>query len=62
MNDHTTTRRIRDGESSPEPQKDEAVVLREVLQAMRSLDFGSVQLTVQDSRVVQIEVTRKRRL
>jgi hypothetical protein len=32
-----------------------------VLEAIRSLDFGSVEVTVHDGRVVQMECTRKTR-
>lgn len=44
------------------PSPVETAVLREVLEAQRSLDFGTIQLTIQDSRVVQIDTTRRRRL
>jgi hypothetical protein len=37
-------------------------VLFEVLRAVRTLRYGSVQIVVQDSRVVQIETTEKKRL
>ena len=40
----------------------EAAVLDEVLQALRAISHGSVTLSIQDGRVVQIETTEKRRL
>lgn len=39
----------------------EQAVLREVLESIRRLRFGSVQIIVQDGRVIQIETTEKRR-
>ena len=43
------------------PDVREAAVLAEVLRALRGLRHGYVQLTVQDSRVVQIDTHEKRR-
>ena len=40
----------------------EQAVLAEVLRALRTLRHGTVQLVVQDARVVQIETTEKKRL
>lgn len=40
----------------------ERAVLQEVLQAMRRVRFGSIEVIVQDGRVVQIDTTEKRRL
>ncbi len=40
----------------------EQTVLAEVLTAMRSVRFGSVQITLQDGRVVQIDTLEKKRL
>ena len=40
----------------------EQAVLTEVLTAMRSVRFGSVQITLQDGRVVQIDTLEKKRL
>lgn len=37
-------------------------MLDEVLAALRSLQFGSIQLVVQDAKVVQIDTLAKRRL
>jgi hypothetical protein len=44
----------------PTPEEDR--VLREVLAAIRSVSHGTVTLIVQDSRVVQLDRTEKRRL
>lgn len=40
----------------------EAQVLDEVVQALRRISHGHIQIVVQDSKVVQIEVLEKRRL
>jgi hypothetical protein len=40
----------------------ERAVLQEVLQAMRRVRFGSIEVIVQDGKVVQIDTTEKRRL
>lgn len=40
----------------------EARVLDEVVQALRRISHGHIQIVVQDSKVVQIEVLEKRRL
>ncbi|MBI2865235.1 MAG: YezD family protein [Chloroflexi bacterium] len=37
----------------------EQEILREVLEAMRSIKFGSVQLILQDGKVVQIDKVEK---
>ena len=47
---------------APAPTTQEQAVLAEVLHALRGLRHGTVQLVVQDSRVVQIETTEKKRL
>jgi len=39
----------------------ERQVLLQVLQAVRSIKFGYVQIIVQDSRVIQIDKTEKTR-
>ena len=39
-----------------------AVAMREVLRAIRDLDYGSVEIVVHNSRVVQIERKQKLRL
>ncbi len=37
-------------------------VMRRVLEAIRSIRYGQVQIIIQDSRVVQIDTTEKVRL
>ena len=44
------------------PTPEEAAVLRRVLEAVRRIKHGYIQLTVQDARVVQIDRTEKERL
>ncbi|HKS90442.1 MAG TPA: YezD family protein [Tepidiformaceae bacterium] len=44
------------------PSDADWTVLREVLAAIRRVTHGSVSILVQDSRVVQIDTTEKRRL
>ena len=43
------------------PAEHERVVLTEVLAAMRRVRHGTVSLSVQDGKVVQLDVTEKRR-
>lgn len=45
-----------------EPTDAELRVVTEVLRAIRSVRHGSVQIVVQDGRVVQIDTTEKKRL
>jgi len=45
-----------------QPSASERAVLRDVLAALRQVRYGSVTLAIQDARVVQIDVTEKRRL
>ncbi|MBX6377666.1 MAG: YezD family protein [Clostridia bacterium] len=40
---------------------EERDVVMEVLKALRGLSFGYVQIVIQDSRVVQIDRTEKKR-
>ena len=40
---------------------DEAEVVRRILRALANLDYGSVEIVVQDSKVVQIERTQRSR-
>lgn len=42
--------------------QDEAVILREIQTALHGLKFGSVEITVHNSQVVQIERKEKIRL
>lgn len=46
------------GQIDPREQQ----VLAEVLQAIRSVQYGYVQITLQDARVVQIDTLEKKRL
>ena len=43
-------------------QDQEEEMVREILRALRSIQYGYVQLIIQDGRVVQIEKTEKMRL
>ncbi len=40
---------------------EEEAILEEVLKALRQIKFGYIQLTIQDSKVVQIEKAEKQR-
>lgn len=40
----------------------DADIVRQVIEAIRSVRFGQVQIIIQDSRVVQIDKTEKLRL
>jgi hypothetical protein len=48
--------------SAQEPPPEEAQVIRLILRAIREIRYGSVQLVIQDSKVVQIEKVEKIRL
>ncbi len=43
------------------PLPDEAEVVRRILRALSNLEYGSVEIIVQDSKVVQIERTQRSR-
>jgi hypothetical protein len=45
-----------------EPQPEEAQILRLILRAIREIRYGSVQIVIQDSKVVQIDKVEKLRL
>ena len=45
-----------------ELQPEEAQVIRLILHAMREIRYGSVQIVIQDSKVVQIDKVEKIRL
>jgi len=47
--------------AAPEPVPDEAEVVRRILRALAGLEFGSVEIIVQNSKVVQIERTQRSR-
>ncbi len=40
---------------------DEAEIVQRILRALANLDYGSVEIIVQDSKVVQIERTQRSR-
>ncbi len=44
------------------PAADEAEVVRRILRSLAGLEFGSVEIIVQNSKVVQIERTQRSRL
>lgn len=56
-----TPRWVRDGLDQL-PSTAELAVIDEVLRALRSVRFGTVQVTIQDGRPVQVETTEKKRL
>jgi hypothetical protein len=43
------------------PTPDETEIVRRILRALADLEYGTVQIIVQDSRVVQIERTQRSR-
>ena len=45
-----------------EPQPEEAQVIRLILDAIREIRYGSVQIVIQDSKVVQIDKVERIRL
>ena len=47
---------------APEPQAEEAQVMRLILRAIREIRYGSVQIVIQDSKVVQIDKVERIRL
>lgn len=47
---------------NPNEQKDEEKIVGHILKALKSIRYGYVQITVQDSRIVQIEKAEKIRL
>lgn len=42
-------------------QSDEAEIVRRILRALAGVEYGSVEIIVQDSKVVQIERTQRSR-
>ncbi len=40
---------------------EEALIVEQVLEAVRQIKFGFVQITIQDGRVIQIDRTEKKR-
>ena len=49
-------------QSTPQPAGDGIVLEQEILRAVASIRFGSVEVTIHDGRVVQIECREKIRL
>ncbi len=47
---------------SPEPAVDDRELMGRILMAVQGLEYGSVEIVVHDSRVVQIERREKMRL
>jgi hypothetical protein len=47
------------GSAAPNPTEDALAAVRDYLQKLR---FGSIAITVHDGRIVQFDVTEKRRL
>jgi hypothetical protein len=43
------------------PSQEEKEILDKVLEAVRQIKFGYIQITIQDGRVVQIDRTEKQR-
>ena len=60
--DRSTPRWAGDAAADAPPTAFERTVLAEVLRAIRRVRHGSVQLSLQDGRVVQVDITEKRRL
>ena len=48
--------------STKQGLSEDAEVLRQIIEAVRSVRFGQVQIIIQDSRVIQIDKTEKVRL
>lgn len=59
--DRVASRWVRETAGEQGPSASEQVVLGEVLKAMRRVKHGNVNLAVQDGKVVQLEVTEKKR-
>ena len=47
---------------APAGRAEDPEVLRRIVDAIRSIQYGQVQIIIQDSRVVQIDTTEKVRL
>ena len=63
-NEHATSRWVAEKLAEPQaqPSDSERLVLAEVLRGMRRIHHGSIQLIVQDGRVIQVDTLEKRRL
>ena len=61
--DRSTPRWVRESLAGGSPPTSaELAVIDEVLRAMRAIRFGTVTVTIQDGRPLQIETTEKKRL
>ncbi|MCF6154641.1 MAG: DUF2292 domain-containing protein [Candidatus Brocadia sp.] len=49
-------------ENLTDNKKTDEAIITQILRALKSIQYGYVQITVQDSKVVQIEKTEKFRL
>ena len=50
------------GSLKPQPvEEEQSEVVRRILRALAGIDYGSVEITIQDARVVQIERKQKSR-
>jgi|SwirhisoilCB1_FD_contig_21_6961236_length_289_multi_3_in_0_out_0_1 hypothetical protein len=45
----------------PKINREESEILKQILEAIRQIKYGHVQITIQDARVVQIDRTEKQR-
>ncbi|PZU60506.1 MAG: DUF2292 domain-containing protein [Sphingobium sp.] len=61
MSEHDINHAAVRAEHRAEPRHDIAVSIDAVRAALEALRFGSITLTVHDARVVQLDVTEKRR-
>ncbi|HMO53656.1 MAG TPA: YezD family protein [Tepidiformaceae bacterium] len=59
--DGVSSRWVREAAGGQGPSPAEQAVLGEVLRAIRRVKHGNVSLAVQDGKVVQLEVTEKKR-
>jgi hypothetical protein len=53
---------VMDSAPIPETQAEEAQLIRLILRAIREIRYGSVQIVIQDSKVVQIDKMERIRL
>jgi hypothetical protein len=60
--ERSVPRWVGEAAADAQPSASERQVLGEVLAAMRRIRHGTIQLVVQDAKVVQIDTTEKKRL
>ncbi len=58
---HTLDKSVSNGQKTSSLASDEAEVVRRILRAMAGVEYGSVEIIIQDSKVVQIERTQRSR-